>query len=304
MTISPEVFAVEPQQPTKPATTSLAEAFAVEAQATTTTGTTSLADAFANTTKTETTDTKYEIFKDSITKEMGDLSSDQYAEKLKLYINTNNDLIQMGLNSRYGTELDIDKFSQENKFMQRMLDEINAEKPITTENAEVIKVSQIQGELMSMPDLNNQMQSNFEMIDSTSTQPIPPSFDFATQNTLQATATAPTSLITKIADFTSNLLPDFSLLDLFADADTPTTSNNIELSGLDTISVKGHNVFVEEIAKIVNNDTPTTDSEKTEDSAKVVKKLDELILLMRRGGISVNMDGRKVSRAVSSATDQ
>ena len=72
----------------------------------------------------------------------------------------------------------------------------------------------------------------------------------------------------------------------------------------ENISVKGHSVFVEEIAKIVNTGTPTTDSEKTEDSTKVVKKLDELILLMRRGGISVNMDGRKVSRAVASAHDQ
>ena len=371
-----EVFAVEPQQPTKPATTSLADAFTVEAQQTKTTGTTSLADAFASPTKTETTDTKYEIFRDSLIKEMGDLSLDQYADKIKLYMDTNSDLIDMGLNSSVRTELDINKFASENKLMQRMLDEINAEKSFEAENAKMIKATQLQGELISLQNLKNdlsgfeekpidytkisdtlginamekfkevsvkndagvafnteyfkneiikmisdketeiinydlnstnipnQMQSNFEMIDSTSTQPIAPSFDFATQNTLQATATAPTSLITKIADFTSNLLPDFSLLDLFADTDAPTTSNNMELSGLDTISVKGHNVFVEEIAKIVNNDTPTTDTESTEDSAKVVKKLDELILLMRRGGISVNMDGRKVSRAVSSATDQ
>ena len=54
----------------------------------------------------------------------------------------------------------------------------------------------------------------------------------------------------------------------------------------------------------MSKDTPTTESEKTEDGSKVVKKLDELILLMRKGGISVNMDGRKVSRAVASAHDQ
>ena len=121
---------------------------------------------------------------------------------------------------------------------------------------------------------------------------------------LQETATAPTNMLTKIADFTSNLIPDFSLLDVFSDVDKPESSTNIELSGLDTISVKGHNIFVEEIAKIVGKDTPSVESEKTEDGSKVVKKLDELILLMRKGGISVNMDGRKVSRAVASAHDQ
>jgi len=121
---------------------------------------------------------------------------------------------------------------------------------------------------------------------------------------LQETATAPTSMLTKIADFTNNLIPDFSLLDVFSDVDKPESSTNIELSGLDTISVKGHNIFVEEIAKIVGKDTPSVESEKTEDGSKVVKKLDELILLMRKGGISVNMDGRKVSRAVASAHDQ
>ena len=121
---------------------------------------------------------------------------------------------------------------------------------------------------------------------------------------LQETATAPTSMLTKIADFTNNLIPDFSLLDVFSDVDKPESSANIELSGLDTISVKGHNIFVEEIAKIVNKNTPSVESEKTEDGSKVVKKLDELILLMRKGGISVNMDGRKVSRAVASAHDQ
>ena len=121
---------------------------------------------------------------------------------------------------------------------------------------------------------------------------------------LQETATAPTSMLTKIADFTNNLIPDFSLLDVFSDVDKPESSTNIELSGLDTISVKGHNIFVEEIAKIVGKDTPSVESEKTEDGSKVVKKLDELILLMRKGGISVNMDGRKVSRAVASVHDQ
>ena len=67
-----------------------------------------------------------------------------------------------------------------------------------------------------------------------------------------------------------------------------------------TISVKGQNVFVEEIAKIDDTgSTGTTDTDKKEIDGKVVKKLDELILLMRQGGISVNMDGRKVSKAVA-----
>ena len=378
------------QQVTDTGTTSLAEVFSTpttetQVQQVTDTGTTSLANVFAEPVVVEkqVKETNvggigsYEVFSENLIKEMGDLSLDQYTEKIQSYVENNNQLIKMGIEGR--TELDINKFAGENKYMKRMLQEIETEKTYEADNAKMLKTSQIHGEIMSLQDVKNtiskpggnhlqyhdyakisstlginaqameremfindtsgvmnhdvfkneilkliseretelikidlnntqklpeQMQTNFEMMDSTSTRPITPSLDSLTQDTLQETATAPTSMLTKIADFTSNLIPDFSLLDVFSDVDKPESSTNIELSGLDTISVKGHNIFVEEIAKIVSKDTPTTESEKTEDGSKVVKKLDELILLMRKGGISVNMDGRKVSRAVASAHDQ
>ena len=55
---------------------------------------------------------------------------------------------------------------------------------------------------------------------------------------------------------------------------------------------------------VVNINVPTqpTDSELN-NNTEVVKKLNELITLMKNGGISVNMDGRKVSKAISTRED-
>ena len=164
----------------------------------------------------------------------------------------------------------------------------------------IIKGATFESDLMNeaMADRKQQLIDEGRLVTSVVQSQVEP------MNTqLQETATAPTNILTKIADFTSNLVPDLGLLNTISDQDQPTPTSNIELSGLENISVKGHSVFVEEIAKIVNTGTPTTDSEKTEDSTKVVKKLDELILLMRRGGISVNMDGRKVSRTIATRQD-
>ena len=155
---------------------------------------------------------------------------------------------------------------------------------------------------------------NYDIVDSTSTIPTVPKLEIPADQTkqpefiLDTVPEAPSisrqmvliSTTRSVVDFGKNLLSDF----FGKEPEIEDSTTNIELSGLDNISVKGHNIFVEEIAKIVNKDTPTSDSEKTEDNTKVVKKLDELILLMRRGGIQVNVDGRKVSKAVATAQDQ
>ena len=159
---------------------------------------------------------------------------------------------------------------------------------------------------------------NYDIVDSTSTIPTVPKLEIPSDQTkqpefiLDTVPEAPSisgvdSMVQAISgttrsvvDFGKNLLSDF----FGKEPEIEDSTTNIELSGLDNISVKGHNIFVEEIAKIVNKDTPTSESEKTEDNTKVVKKLDELILLMRRGGIQVNVDGRKVSKAVATAQDQ
>ena len=121
---------------------------------------------------------------------------------------------------------------------------------------------------------------------------------------LQENATAPTSAITKIADFTTKLVPHVPVLsELGADQEQPTPTTNLELGGFDAVSVRGENIFVEELAKIVNKSATTTGTSEPHDDTKVVKKLDELIVLMRQGGISVNMDGRKVSKAISTRED-
>ena len=76
-----------------------------------------------------------------------------------------------------------------------------------------------------------------------------------------------------------------------------------EVEGFEKTNIQNETIFVEEIAKIAGKDTKPTELSKTEDSTQVVRKLDELIGLMRRGGISVNMDGRKVSKTIATRQD-
>ena len=71
----------------------------------------------------------------------------------------------------------------------------------------------------------------------------------------------------------------------------------------ESIYIRGESVFVEEIAKLGSPSTQTASEKQKEDSEQVVKKLDELIKLMQNGGISVKMDGRKVSKSVAKAHD-
>ena len=58
--------------------------------------------------------------------------------------------------------------------------------------------------------------------------------------------------------------------------------------------------------EILNNITKSAtqaSDEKINNNTEVVKKLNELILLMRSGGVSVNMDGRKVSKRIAASHD-
>ena len=171
----------------------------------------------------------------------------------------------------------------------------------------------------SVPVIDPQILPSYDIVDSTSTMPLmqplqlptteQPQFTIDTtepiNEQIQQTESQTTNTVfTKIGDFARNILPDMDFLGTKPDSEE-SFGTNIELSGLDTISVKGHNIFVEEIAKIVDSKSaPTTEADKKENNTQVVKKLDELILLMRKGGIAVNMDGRKVSRAVASVNDQ
>jgi hypothetical protein len=120
---------------------------------------------------------------------------------------------------------------------------------------------------------------------------------------IQNTGTTPTSIFTRIAEFASNLTPNFeSLIDKFTTNEPTDTESS--LSGFDTIHVSGQTVFVEEIAKITQKASDSSDQPQTSGSNReVVTKLSELISLMKRGGISVNMDGKKVSKGVASARD-
>ena len=103
-------------------TQSLADAFATpvaetQIQQATDTGTTSLAEVFAEPVVIEKQIKEtgmggigsYEVFSENLAKEMGDLSSEQYIEKLNSYVENNNQLIKMGIEGR--TELDINKFA-------------------------------------------------------------------------------------------------------------------------------------------------------------------------------------------------
>ena len=489
--------------PSDPFTTpgsSLAEVFSTplaktQVQQVAATGTTPMATAFAEPVVIEkqiketgmSSIGSYEVFTENLIKEMGDLSLDQYTEKLNSYVENNNQLIKMGIEGR--AELDINKFVTENKYMKRMSQEIETEKTYEVENANMMQQSQISFDLATLTDLKNliskpggqhlqlndmnkisstfginaekmqnemylsdttgsmnhdvfkneilkmiyerenklilnntqnlpnQMQSNFEMMDSTSTQPTTPSLDSITQTptsptlekissapipqpaqtpieeatpttptlaeifstpipqptptptspTLEEISSAPipqpaqtpieeatpttptlaeifsksvtepiaeelasttaipnveesistklqttsaessTDMFTRIADFASNILPDPSkILDWF-DFSEPTFEQNVtgdnDMGEFQSIYIRGESIFVDEIAKLKSPSAQTASGEQQEDSQKVVKKLDELIKLMQNGGISVNMDGRKVSKSVAKAHD-
>jgi len=171
----------------------------------------------------------------------------------------------------------------------------------------------------TQPTITPQIQPDYDIVDSTSTIPLMQPLQLPTTEQSQFTidtvepindqiqqieSQTTNTMFAKTEDFAKNILPDEGLVGTRTDSEE-SFGTNIELSGLDTISVKGHNIFVEEIAKIVDSKSGTTqEADKKENNTQVVKKLDELILLMRKGGISVNMDGRKVSRAVASVNDQ
>ena len=110
------------------------------------------------TTNTNTIDNSaYTKFKTELIESMGDRSLEGYESEIKSYIETNKELIKMGAeNSR---TVDLNKFSMENKFMDKLLQEIEQEKSFEAENAKMIKESQIQGELMSLQDLKNNLSS-------------------------------------------------------------------------------------------------------------------------------------------------
>lgn len=120
---------------------------------------------------------------------------------------------------------------------------------------------------------------------------------------IQNTGTTSTSIFTRIAEFASNLTPNFeSLIDKFTTNEP--TDTELSLSGFDTINVSGQTVFVEEIAKITQKASDSSNQPQTTGSNReVVTKLSELISLMKQGGISVNMDGKKVSKSVAAARD-
>ena len=171
----------------------------------------------------------------------------------------------------------------------------------------------------TQPTITSQIKPDYDIVDSTSTMPLmqplqlptteQPQFTIDTVEPIndqiqQIESQTTNTVFAKTEDFAKNILPDEGLVGTNQDSGE-SFGTNIELSGLDTISVKGHNIFVEEIAKIVDSKSgTTTEADKKENNTQVVKKLDELILLMRKGGIAVNMDGRKVSRAVASVNDQ
>ena len=128
----------------------------------------------------------------------------------------------------------------------------------------------------------------------------------ATQLEVQETINKPTSFVDKISNFATGLLPDLSSFFNFSDNDVQTDSLEQTSTEFDTIYVRGETVFVQEIAKLSNFQSTTTDSQnnESESSSQVVKKLDELIGLMQTGGIAVKMDGRKVSKALATAHDK
>ena len=119
----------------------------------------------------------------------------------------------------------------------------------------------------------------------------------ATQLEIQETNNKPTSFVDKISNL-RDLLPDLSSFFNFGDTDVQTDSLEQTASEFDTIYVRGETVFVQEIAKLSNFQSTTTDSQnnESESSSQVVKKLDELIGLMQNGGIAVKMDGERYQR--------
>jgi hypothetical protein len=135
-----------------------------------------------------------------------------------------------------------------------------------------------------------------------------PNVEESISTKLQTTsAESSTNMFTRIADFASNILPDPSkILDWF-DFSEPAFEQSVtgdnDMGQFESIYIRGESVFVDEIAKLKSPSAQTASGEQQEDSQKVVKKLDELIKLMQNGGISVNMDGRKVSKSVAKAHD-
>jgi len=123
---------------------------------------------------------------------------------------------------------------------------------------------------------------------------------------IQNTGTTSTSIFTRIAEFTSNLIPDISFLLTKTETELDETlPESTDMGQFDSIYVRGETVFVEELAKLrTNAETTANNSTEDENTKKVVSKLDELIRLMQNGGISVRMDGKKVSKVIATAQDQ
>ena len=85
-----------------------------------------------------------------------------------------------------------------------------------------------------------------------------------------------------------------------------TTEKNIESGFNSTLSeIQSTPNASESVTNIstVNQSTIQPSDQKLKDNTEVVAKLNELIGLMRTGGIAVNVDGRKVSKAIASSHD-
>jgi hypothetical protein len=188
-------------------------------------------------------------------------SGDTIAD-LQSYTETNNKLIKMGESGSSGTynELDVDKFKMENSFMERLMKE-KAE-----ENFKSHSNSQVPSSALNVFDWNQDESGNVNFGD--------PSMGSITTKVAPGEAFNPFSL----AENTDEIETGIQIEQIAQSVDS-----NIPMS------------------PIVNNMQETkniVDTREVSDGI-IEKKLTELISLMKSGGISVNLDGKKVSSAIA-----
>ena len=105
----------------------------------------------------------------------------------------------------------------------------------------------------------------------------------------------------------ANALDGFSdenvrIMDKLSGFFSSTDEGGVETSPTTAIPTEQLDVSSEPIINLNIPETQPTDTQLNS-NAEVVRKLNELITLMKNGGISVNMDGRKVSKAIATRED-
>ena len=189
-------------------------------------------------------------------------SGDTIAD-LESYIETNNKLIKMSEseNREFKNTLDVDKFKMENSFMERLIKEKAEENFKSYSNIQVPS-----SKPLNVFDWNQDEEGNVNFGD--------PSMGSITTKVAPGEAFNPFSL----AENTDEVETGIQIEQIAQSVDS-----NIPMSPIVNNMQEAKNIV---------------DTREVPDGT-IEKKLTELISLMKSGGISVNLDGKKVSSAIA-----